>query len=263
MTMAKTAKTSSKILLFAGLLFLAAHALRSKVVPEQEELAQQKKDDDGVCLLSLRALTQRTLVADHAEAGLDAEVEEKQLLEDEAARRAHTKALSELQMHTAQGKKMKTWLQNQQKLNEVVEQSSDDFTTFLANARDSQGFCHAKLINAKRALDVLKGNVHEMTNLITGYEQDLAANTESLRVTTMNLKALQDEKKDAQDECNKQQKEAQDEYDKTVVELQELKDMRNPEWVHDIVDGDSSHLPRFSLAGQSFAYCGGNQIESA
>merc|ERR1719261_273351 len=141
---------------------------------------------------------------------------------------------------------MKSWLEAQQKVNAKTEQSGDDFSKFLEMARSGQGACHARLLHAKRALDGLKHQVAEITRLITAGEEDLAAETESLRVSTMNLRALEDRKDKALAKCDREREEASNMYSKYKMELDELQAMStSPSIMTEVVIEHKSRQPHW------------------
>merc|ERR1719487_1626497 len=145
--------------------------------------------------------------------------------------------------------KMKTWLVTQEKMNQKLKQGQDDFSQFLEVARSGQGACHARLLHAKRALDGLTREVEDMTRVITANEENLAAETESLRVGTMNLQSLEHRKDEALLACDEAQAAAKDRYDQLGQELDELQQMSlDPALPRDVVIDGNSHRPHWGVA---------------
>merc|ERR550514_1912540 len=119
------------------------------------------------------------------------------------------------------------------------------------------------MMRAKEMLERMTKEASDLTQEIAGFEQVLAAETESLNITALVILGVEQEGREADDGCHADNHEAEQDFDAMTQEREELEEMSDPALRFDVATGAyHAHKEPFSpIRGGENAYCAGNELE--
>merc|ERR1719387_99502 len=94
---------------------------------------------------------------------------------------------------------------------------------------NSDSACSARLMESKRALDGLLGDVKALSKQVDSHEAVLATEAENLNITTLAINAVNEEFAEDNKKCVQERKEAQKDLAQYKAELAELERIADPE----------------------------------
>lgn len=191
----------------------------------------------GHCLLSTRALVRR-----RSEDVLSFERSEAEDVMMETALLAeHSETLVSA---------LKLWRSKHNHVEATMKDSKDAFEKFITANKHSNDRCSARILEAKRTLDELSVRVEEISEQVTGHTEVLSSATENLKIAQDNIAQIRRAHEGQEKECHAKAQEAKEEAEGYEAELEELRQMANPDVKHEfddaVVEGPVESAPEAS-----------------
>lgn len=140
----------------------------------------------------------------------------------------HTVSLLSTQ-HKAQSESRRAFRERHQIRMQIVNDTQDEMDKFIAASKGSSDACSARLLHAKHILDELMRDVKSTASKIDSHEEVLETENENLNITMMSVKSVTDSHAEAVEKCKALQEEAKADMKQYTSELEELKQIANPE----------------------------------
>lgn len=179
----------------------------------------EPEDSEGTCLLanSFHSSDRVVVAIDH-----DAEPQPASLLMYNSKSRRMMSLLADADEHRSwRSENLKLWL--------AANESKGVLDDFIDNQEDASDFCSSRLKEAKRALDGLLHDLHDLTIEVQSHEEVLATETENLNITYLSIEAVNERYNEHVKKCKKEREDAVKELMQYRAELEELEQIANPE----------------------------------
>merc|ERR1719393_831359 len=124
----------------------------------------------------------------------------------------------------------RNWRQSHQQKLKNVSQSQEEFDKFIEGQTKSDSACSARMMESKRALDSLLGDVKALSKQVDSHEAVLETEAENLNITTLAIDAVNAEFAEDNKKCVQQREEAQKDLAQYQAELAELERIADPEF---------------------------------
>lgn len=196
------------------------------------------EDAEGTCLLA-NSFSSGNRITISVEA--DAQAQPTSLLMKNSVSRRMKNMLGDAAEH-------RSWRAENLKLWYAANESKGILDTFISQQEDSSDFCSSRLKEAKRALDGLLHDLHDLTIEVQSHEEVLATETENLNITYMSIEAVEEKYNKHLERCKEEQASALDELRQYRAEVEELEQIAKPS-----VRYDHTMKHKSSMMGENFA----------
>merc|ERR1719160_828859 len=117
------------------------------------------------------------------------------------------------------------------------EEDVPDFSEFIFDQKASSDACSARLLEAKKAKDTLSKEMFDLSSTIEGHVEVQTTETENLKISAQTIEQVRAKNKELREECDKEGLDVDAQADKYDKELEELRQIADPEVRHQAVIG--------------------------
>eukprot|EP00746_Dinoflagellata_sp_MGD_P002044 gnl/MRDRNA2_/MRDRNA2_103945_c0_seq1.p1 gnl/MRDRNA2_/MRDRNA2_103945_c0~~gnl/MRDRNA2_/MRDRNA2_103945_c0_seq1.p1 ORF type:complete len:386 (+),score=104.47 gnl/MRDRNA2_/MRDRNA2_103945_c0_seq1:78-1235(+) len=122
----------------------------------------------------------------------------------------------------------KHWHMRHRSVEMALNKSESLLDKFIKAQTDSSDHCSSRLMESKRVLDGILGDLRTLNKQVTSRQEVVTTETENLKITKESIKAVETEYKKSVKICTEEVKDATEEFRTYERELDELKSIANP-----------------------------------